>query len=102
MLRRAISPCDIIFRSAISQERALVRTLISLDSDDKAWLDRVARAEGVPMTRLVRQAIRRLREEREAAPHGFDRLLRETAGAWKRGDGLAYQRRLRAEWGRGG
>jgi hypothetical protein len=79
----------------------MVRTLISLDSEDKAWLDRVARAERVPMTKLVRRAIRRLREEQEAAPHGFDRLLRETAGAWKRGDGLAVQRRLRSEWDRG-
>ncbi len=78
----------------------MVRTLISLDTDDKAWLDRVARAERVPMTQLVRRAIRRLREEQEAAPHGFDRLLRETAGSWRRGDGLAYQRRLRAEWRR--
>jgi len=76
----------------------MVRTLISLDTEDKAWLDRVARAEGVPMTKLVRRAIHRLRKEQEAAPHGFDRLLRETAGTWRRGDALAYQRRLRAEW----
>lgn len=78
----------------------MVRTLISLDADDKAWLDRAARSERIPMTRLVRRAIRRLREAQEAAPQGFERLLRETAGSWKAGDGLAYQRRLRAEWDR--
>jgi len=43
----------------------MVRTLISLDTEDKAWLDRVARAEGVPMTKLVRRAIHRLRKEQE-------------------------------------
>jgi hypothetical protein len=79
---------------------AMVRTVISLDDDDKAWLDRAARSERIPMTRLVRRAIRRLREEQEAAPQGFERLLRETAGTWKAGDGLAALRRLRAEWDR--
>ena len=79
----------------------MVRTLISLDAEDKAWLDRAARNERIPMTRLVRRAIRRLRDEQEAAPQGFERLLRETAGSWKAGDGLAYQRRVRAEWARG-
>jgi len=78
----------------------MVRTLISLEAEDKAWLDRVARSERIPMTRLVRRAIRRLRQEQEAAPQGFERLLRETAGSWKAGDGLAYQRRARAEWDR--
>ncbi len=78
----------------------MVRTLISLDAEDKAWLDRAARSERIPMTKLVRRAIRRLREEQEAAPQGFDRLLRETAGSWKAGDGLAYQRRVRGEWHR--
>jgi hypothetical protein len=78
----------------------MVRTLISLDADDKAWLDRAARAEGIPMTRLVGRAIRRLKQEQEAAPHGFERLLRETAGIWKGGDALRYQRRVRAEWDR--
>ncbi|TAK44035.1 MAG: CopG family transcriptional regulator [Betaproteobacteria bacterium] len=76
----------------------MIRTVISLDPEDKAWLDRAARRDGLPMTRLVQRAIRRLREESEARPAGFERLLRETAGTWKRGDGLAWQRRLRREW----
>ena len=78
----------------------MTRTLISLDADDKAWLDRKAREERVPMTRLVQRAIKQLRMEAEANPSGFDRLLRETAGTWKAGDGLAYQRTLRTEWAR--
>ena len=80
----------------------MVRTLISLDAEDKAWLDRIAKREGVPMTRLVRRAIRRLRDEHGADPHGFERLLRETSGLWQAGDGLAYQRRLRSGWSRRG
>lgn len=78
----------------------MIRTVISLEAEDKAWLDRVARSERIPMTKLVRRAIRRLRQEQEAAPHGLERLLRETAGLWKGGDALEYQRHLRAEWDR--
>jgi len=76
----------------------MIRTVISLDPEDKAWLDRKARQERVPMTRLVRQAIRRMRKESEASPTRFEALLRETAGMVRLGDGVAVQRRLRAEW----
>ena len=76
----------------------MTRTIISLDADDKAWLDRTARQERVPMTRLVRRAIQRMRKESAANPSRFDRLLRETAGLRKFGDALAYQRKLRGEW----
>lgn len=40
----------------------MVRTVIRIDADDKAWLDREAKREGVPMTRLVQRAIARLRK----------------------------------------
>lgn len=78
----------------------MIRTLISLDPEDKAWLERRSRQEGAPMARLVRRAIKRLREESEASPSRFEVLLRETAGMLKAGDGLAAQRRLRREWKR--
>ena len=78
----------------------MIRTIISLDPEDKAWLDRQARRERAPMTRLVRRAIQRLRKESESHPSRFDDLLRETSGIWKPGEGLAYQRRLRREWDR--
>jgi len=78
----------------------MIRTVISLDAEDKAWLDRAARANRTRMTELVRRAIRQFRERSEADPAQFERLLRETAGSWKHGDGLAYQKRLRRDWNR--
>lgn len=78
----------------------MTRTIISLSIDDKTWLDRKARQERIPMTRLVQRAIRQLRKESEANPTGFDLLLRETSGLRKSGDGLAVQRKLRGEWTR--
>jgi len=83
----------------ISDDRT-VRTIVSLDAEDKAWLDRKAKEERTPMTRLVRRAIRQMRKESESEPSQFDRLLRETSGMGRFGDGLAYQRKLRKAWGR--
>jgi hypothetical protein len=75
------------------------KTLISLDALDKAWLDREARRRSIPMTELVRQAVRlhRQREENRGRPALLDALA-STSGLWRQGDGLAWQKRLRGEW----
>jgi len=78
----------------------MVRTVVSLDPDDKEWLDRKAQQEHVSMTEIVRRAVKRMREETAAAPGSFETLLRETAGVWREGDGLQYQQHLREEWER--
>lgn len=84
------------------------RTLVNLDPDDKTWLDLEAKARHVPMTELVREAVRSYRVREQS--RGSDRLqqmVRETAGIGRRPsgqthDGLTQQQRLRDEWDRGG
>ncbi|MBW3631365.1 MAG: ribbon-helix-helix protein, CopG family [Gemmatimonadetes bacterium] len=76
----------------------MVRTVISFDPDDKAWLDEKAKRERVTMAELVRRAIRRMREE-ERTP-SFDEVLERARGSWRHGDGLEYQLRIREEWER--
>lgn len=76
----------------------MVRTLISLEDKDKRWLDRTAAAEGVPMTELIRRAVRLLREQSRIERPRLDDLLDRTSGSWTVGDGLKYQRKLRREW----
>lgn len=76
----------------------MVRTVISLDEDDKEWLDREAGRLGVPMTELVRRAVGMLRQHAELGSEPLDDLLETTSGSWRHGDGLEYQRRLRDEW----
>jgi hypothetical protein len=71
------------------------RTTITLEADDKEWLERKAQAEGVSMAELVRKAIRRLRQQEDVS---FEKLLKQTGGLRQGGDGLAYQRRLRKKW----
>jgi hypothetical protein len=76
----------------------MIRTVISLDPDDKAWLDRKAKQDGVSMTEVVRTAVRRLKEQSHTPSPRYERLLRRTRKLWRRGDGLEYVRRIREEW----
>lgn len=76
----------------------MVRTVISLEDDDKRWLDKRAQKEGVPMTELIRRAVRLLRQQSRREAPGLEDLLTRTAGVWKNGDGLEYQRTTRREW----
>lgn len=76
----------------------MVRTIVSLDPDDKRWLDEHARRLGVSMTEVVRRAIRLYRRTDAPEAPGFDELLAQTKGVWKGEDGLRYQEKVRAEW----
>lgn len=76
----------------------MVRTVISLEQADKDWLDARASEEGVPMTELIRRAVRLLREHSKLTRPEWDELLQRTSGIWKHEDGLDYQERIRGEW----
>jgi hypothetical protein len=76
----------------------MVRTVISIEEQDKAWLDEKAAQEGVPMTELVRRAIRLLRQRENLSDQPLEELIKRTRGLFKGGDGLAWQRGLRDEW----
>jgi hypothetical protein len=79
-------------------EAIMVRTVVSLEESDKRWLDERAAAEGVPMTEMIRRAVRLLRRQSRRQTPGLDDLLDRTVGVWERGDGLEYQRKTRREW----
>ena len=77
----------------------MIRTLISIDPEEKAWLDRKARELGVPMTAVVREAIARYRiEESRRGKNRLAEALEQTRGLWRHGDGLAWQRKQRDDW----
>jgi hypothetical protein len=52
------------------------------------------------MAELVRRAVRQMRAESELQNPPLAELLSTTGGSWTHGDSLAYQKRLRDEWGR--
>lgn len=74
------------------------RTLISLEDQDKAWLDEAAAREGAAATELVRRAVKLLRERQGLEQQPLSELLRRTRGLWRGEDGLDYQVKLRNEW----
>lgn len=74
----------------------MIRTVINLPDDDKAWLDHVAQTKGVSMTEVVRLAVQHFR--RSQAESQYHNLLQQTAGLWAAGDGLEFQSQLRSEW----
>ena len=73
----------------------MTRMILSIEEQDKSWLEKKAREEGVSMAELVREALRRMRKVDQAT---LDQALKATRGIWRDGDGLRYQRRLRREW----
>lgn len=77
----------------------MIRTVISLEPDEKKWLDHLAKEENTSLTELVRRAVRqyRTRQEEQERP-SFDEMLERTRGIWRREDGLEYQTRLRDDW----
>lgn len=75
------------------------RTIISLDQEEKIWLDREAKKQNVAMTEIVRRALRCYRDQKETEIRpDLAELLNQTQGIWQAGDGLDYQSRLREEW----
>lgn len=76
----------------------MIRTIISLNEEDKAWLDRRAHQEGLTMTELVRRSVHLYRETTDPADSEFGATLDQTRGIWKNGDALQYQRTIREDW----
>lgn len=73
----------------------MTRMLISLEENDRRWLEQRSQEAGVPMSEVVRQAIRQAQKNGQKP---MKELLASTKGLWRQGDGLKYQRRIRKEW----
>ncbi|MEP7354648.1 MAG: CopG family transcriptional regulator [Acidobacteriota bacterium] len=73
----------------------MTRMILSLEEQDKAWLERQAKSLNVSMAEVVRVAVRRMRD---AEDKSMAEVLKATRGIWKNGDGLKYQQKLRSEW----
>jgi hypothetical protein len=72
------------------------RTIITISEGDKAWLENFSKAKGISLAEAIRRGIAQLKEREEKNTYG--KLVEETGGIWKKGDGLAFQKKLRSEW----
>jgi hypothetical protein len=77
----------------------MIRTVISIEPEEKRWLDHQAYEKNTTMTEIVRQAIRFYHLQIEQQQKGdILNILDHTKGIWQHGDGLQYQQKLRGEW----
>ena len=77
----------------------MLRTVVNLDEKDKAWLDQQAVLRRIPITELVRRAVRDFRiREQSMSKLALQSALARTAGIWQDDDGFEFQERIRKEW----
>ena len=72
------------------------RTIITIPEEDKRWLESYSSLHRVSVAEAIRQGIRRLKEAE--LYENYQTLVQNTKGIWKKGDGLTYQKKMRAEW----
>ena len=72
------------------------RTIITISEKDKSWLESYSKTSGISMAEAIRRGIAQLREREERDT--YQKLIQDTRGIWKKGDGLAYQEKMRSEW----
>lgn len=73
----------------------MTRMILSLEDQDKVWLEREAAQRGISMAEVVRLSLRSMQNRKDDS---FDKALKKTSGIWRAGDGLKYQRKIRQEW----
>ena len=71
------------------------RMIISIEPSMKKRAAQRAKAEGIAVAAVVRKAMERYLEL-PAKGKGVDEVLERTFGIWKHGDGLRWQRKMRA------
>jgi len=72
------------------------RTIITIPEKDRAWLEVFSKTRGISLAEAIRRGIAELRQKEER--NVYQRLVEETGGIWRKGEGLAYQEKIRSEW----
>jgi len=72
------------------------RITINIPDEDKLWLDGYAKVHKISVAEAVWKGIGVLKQEQRQTT--YRKMLAVTFGTWKKGDGLAYQGEMRAEW----
>ncbi len=72
------------------------RIIISIADEDKLWLEGYSKVHKISVAEAIRQGINQLK--RAKRKQTYRQLVENTRGVWKKGDALAYQEKLRAEW----
>jgi len=80
----------------LEEDMASVRTIITISEEDKRWLEGYSNLHHVSVAEAIRQGIRKLKEIE--LHENYQALVQNSKGLWRKGDGLAYQKKNRTEW----
>ena len=80
----------------MEDDMATRRIIISIPDEDKLWLEGYSKVHKISVAEAIRQGIDQLK--RAKRQQTYRQLVENTRGIWQKGDGLAYQKKLRAEW----
>jgi hypothetical protein len=72
------------------------RIIVSIPDEDKLWLEGYSKIQKISVAEAIRQGIHQLKKSKRQQT--YQQLVQRTRGIWKKGDGLAYQEEIRAEW----
>ncbi len=72
------------------------RTIITLSEEDKRWLESYSSLHRVSLAEAIRKGIRKLKEAELV--ENYHTIVQNSKGLWKKGNGLDYQKAIRAEW----
>jgi hypothetical protein len=73
------------------------RTIITISDDEKSWLETYSKINKISMAEAIRRGILQLKNQDSRSV--YKTLVNDTRGLWGKGDGLAYQKMIRSEWG---
>lgn len=77
----------------------MIRTVISIEPDEKIWLEHQAKSNNVTMAEMIRRAIRNYHEYLlKQGQVDIITLLQDTHGMGFEEEGLQYQERIRSQW----
>ncbi len=75
----------------------MVRTLVSIDENDKRWLDKYSHEQGRSTAEIIRQAIKEFQQKMRTNQR--QRILDKTFGILKdKEDSVKFVRKIREEW----
>jgi hypothetical protein len=76
----------------------MTRTIITIEAEDKKWLENYSRRIHLSSAEVIRRAIKEYR--RQVSKGDLKRVLEATSGKWKsiKGDSQDYVNDLRNEW----
>jgi hypothetical protein len=72
------------------------RTIITISEIEKRWLMNYTKTHSISMAEALRRGIACLKASQSLV--SYQRIVSDTRGIWRKGDGLKYQDQIRSEW----